>query len=408
MTRLSYLLLIPLLTVGDWPGWRGSDRTGVSTEKGLLSTWPKDGPPLVWTATGLGGGYATPSVANGRLFVLGSKSGEEYVHALDVATGKPHWSIKIGKVGENKGPQYPGPRSTPTLANGKLYVLGSDGDLVCMDCADGKLVWHHHLEKAFEGNRGPWAYTESPLLDGDVLICTPGGPSAAMLALDAKTGKPLWKTPVDDGNIAGYASPVVAFAGSRKLYVQFMGAAVVGVDATTGERLWKYRKNVGGVNAAAPIYHDGCVFTSAAGNEDAGGDALLRLVPTDKGVDVKQVYLKTNMKNFHGGVVRVGEHLYGTGNAGLVCLDFKTGDAKWKHRSIGQGSVLVADGHLYLRNTRGEMALVEVSPEAYREKGRFTPPKRSKYPTFAHPIVANGKLYLRDEDYLFCYDVQAK
>jgi outer membrane protein assembly factor BamB len=408
MTRLPLLCFLPLLVAADWPAWRGPDRSGVSKETGLLQSWPKGGPKLLWTATGLGGGYATPSVAAGRLYVLGSKAGEEYAHCLDVNGGKPVWSVKIGKVGVIRGPNYPGPRSTPTIDGQRLYALGSDGDLVCLECADGKLVWHHHLEKDFQGNRGTWAYTESPLLDGDVLVCTPGGPVAAMLALDKHTGKVIWKTPIDSANQAGYASPIVATAGGRKLYVQFMGAAAVGIDAKTGERLWRYRKNVGGVNAATPIFHDGCVFTSAAGNEDAGGDALLRLVPTDKGVDVKQVYLLPNMKNFHGGVVRVGEQLYGTGSTGLVCLDFKTGAVKWKHRSVGQGSLMAADGHLYLLNTRGEMALVEATPEGYREKGRLALPKRSDKATFAHPVVANGRLYVRDEGSVFCYDVKGR
>jgi outer membrane protein assembly factor BamB len=406
MRRVPLLLVLPLLTAADWPCWRGPERSGVNPETGLLSAWPKDGPPLLWGVSGLGIGYASPSVANGRLYVLGGKSGEEFLHCLDVRAGNKLWSVKVGKVGENKGPNYPGPRSAPAIDGKLLCVLGSDGDLVCLECDSGKYVWRHHLVKDFQGNRGPWAYCESVLLDGDVLVCTPGGPAAAMLALDKKTGKTLWKTPVTDANMAGYASAIVAHAGKRKLYVQFMGAAVVGVDAATGERLWKYRKNVGGVSAMTPIFHDGCVFTSASGNEDAGGDALLRLVETEKGVDAKQVYLKTNMKSFHGGVVRVGEQLYGTSGTGLVCLEFKTGDVRWKDRSVGQGSLMVADGHIYLRNTRGEMALVEVSPDGYREKGRFRQAKRSEFATFAHPVVAGGRLYLRDADLLFCHDVK--
>lgn len=405
---LLLLLLVPAAALADWPAWRGPDRTGVSTETGLLKAWPEDGPKLLWAASGVGGGYATPTVAGGRVYLLGSKAGDEYVHALDAKEGKPVYAVKLGKVGENKGPQYPGPRSSPTVAAGKLYTLGSDGDLVCLQSADGKLVWRHHLVTDFEGNRPPWAYCESPLLDGDVLVCTPGGPSAAMLGLDAATGKVRWKTPLDIGNVAGYASPVAARVGDRKVYVQFMGAAVVCVDGTTGELLWKYRKNVGGVNAATPIVHDGCVFTTAAGDAGAGGDALLKLVPGEKGVSVKQVYLSGNMKNFHGGVVRLGEYLYGTGSGGLVCLHFKTGDVKWRHRSIGSGSLMAADGHLYLRNTSGTVALVEATPDGYREHGRFAQPQRSRFATFAHPVVADGKLYLRDEDVLLCYDVRAK
>jgi outer membrane protein assembly factor BamB len=187
-----------------------------------------------------------------------------------------------------------------------------------------------------------------------------------------------------------------------------MGAGVVGVDARTGKRLFHYRKNVGGVHAATPIFHDGCVFTSASGDDSAGGDALLRLVETETGVEAKEIYRKASMKNFHGGVIRVGEHLYGTGKAGLVCLDFRTGDVRWRNRSVGQGSLVVAAGHLYLRNPRGQVALVEASPAGYREKGRLSQPKRSSFPTFTHPVVTGGRLYLRDDDYLFAYDVRGK
>jgi outer membrane protein assembly factor BamB len=241
-----------------------------------------------------------------------------------------------------------------------------------------------------------------------VLVCTPGGPTAAMLALKKKDGSVVWKTPMASAHRAGYASAVAARAGKAKLYVQFMAAHLVGVDAKTGKLLWKYRKNVGGVSANAPIVHDGHVFATASGNTGAGGDALLKLVEKAGEVTVQQVYLKTGLKAFHGGAVKVGDHVYGTGGSGLVCLDFKTGDVKWRHRSIGPGSLLVAGGRIYLRNARGDVALVQATPEGYREKGRLAQPKRSKYPTFAHPVVAGGRLYLRDEGMMFCYDVREK
>jgi glucose dehydrogenase len=393
---------------GDWPGWRGSDRTGVSAEKGLLASWPEDGPKLLWSATGLGEGYASPSVVAGRLFVMGSKDGDEYVHALSVKDGKPLWSVKVGKVGENMGPNYPGPRATPTVQGGLLWTLGSDGDLVCLQTSDGKFVWRKHLERDFEGVRNAWAYCESPLVDGELLVCAPGGPSATMLALERRTGKVVWKAAKPDGNIAGYASTIVAHAGKRKLYVQFIGPGVIGVDAKTGKLLFHYRRNVGSVSANTPIYHDGHVFATAGGLDSAGGDALLALRETGTGVEAKEVYLLRNLMTFHGGVVRIGEDVYGTGHGGLGCIDFRTGKVKWRHRSIAPGSLVAADGRLYLRGTQGQMALVEASPKGYREKGRFRQPKRSRFPTFAHPVVTGGRLYLRDADLLFCYDVQAK
>jgi outer membrane protein assembly factor BamB len=396
------------IRAGDWPGWRGPDRTGVAAEKGLLTAWPEEGPKLLWSITGLGGGYASPAVVGGRIFVMGSKGGDEYVHALSVQDGKPVWAVKIGKVGPNRGPNYPGPRATPTVRGGRLWTLGSDGDLVCLRTEDGKLVWRKHLERDFQGARPTWAYCESPLLDGDLLICTPGGESATMLALAKDTGDVVWKTAKEDRNSAGHASAIVAHAGKRKLYVQFIGPGLLGVDAKTGQLLFCYRGNVGSVSANTPIFHDGRVFASAGGLDAAGGDALLELVETAKGVEAKQVYLRRNLMAFHGGVVRLGEYLYGTGKGGLACLDFRTGEVKWRQRSGGEGALLAAEGRLYLRGTQGQMALVEATPEGYREKGRFEQPERTRFATFAHPVVANRRLYLRDDDLLFCYDIAAK
>ncbi len=396
------VLAQPHASGSDWPGWRGRDRTGVSSETGLLKEWPEGGPKLVWKATGLGGGYATPSVAGGRVFLLGSKGDEEFLHAVDVNDGQRLWSIRVGKVGENRGPNYPGPRSTPTVDGDRLYTLGSDGDLLCVATDNGKILWQHHLEKEFEGNRGTWAYAESPLVDGERLICTPGGPSATLLALDKKNGRVVWKTPLKY-NQAGYASIIVAETGGIKQYVQFINSGVVGVAAKDGRLLWKYTGNVGGQSCATPIFHDGCIFTSASGTGRAGGDALLRLVADGPDVKAKQIYLVRSMCNHHGGVIRVGDYLYGSGGAGLVCMDFKTGARKWQARSVGRGSLVAADGHLYVRGEQGEVALVEATPEGYREKGRFRQPSRSEFKAFAHPIIAAGRLYLRDADVLLCY-----
>jgi len=399
----------PPATPGDWPGWRGADRTGVSTETGLLREWPKDGPKRLWKATGLGGGYSTPSVAGGRLFVLGSKKEEEFLLALDIKDGKTLWSLKVGAVGENTGPAYPGPRCTPTVDGGRVYALGSDGDLVCAEAATGKLVWKRQIEKEFEGNRGTWAYCESPLIDGDVLVCTPGGEQAALLALDKRNGKVIWKCPIEDANQAGYASAVVAEVGGMKQYVQFLGSGLIGVSARDGKFLWRYKKNVGGVSAATPVVRDGLVYcTASAVSGDAGGDALLRLTLEQGKAGFKQEYYSRAMMNFHGGVVRVGEHLYGTNRTGLICVDFKTGKRVWLDRCVGHGSIMAADGHLYVRSDCGEVVLVEATPAGYREKGRFRETERSRFPTFCHPVVAGGWLYLRDEDRLLCYDVKGK
>lgn len=393
---------------GDWPGWRGADRSGVSTETGLLKRWPEGGPKRLWKATGLGGGYSTPSVAAGRVFLLGSKGNDEFLLALDARDGRLLWSTRVGAVGENTGPNYPGPRSTPTVDGDRLYALGSDGDLVCARTADGTVVWRHHLGREFEGNRGTWAYAESVLLDGETLVCTPGGPSATLLALHKKDGRVRWKAKVPGGNEAGYASVVVARVGGVRLYVQFLGSGVVAVDARDGRFLWRYARNVGGVSCVTPIVHGDRVFTSASGTDGAGGDALLRLDARGGKVEVKEIYLVRSITAAHGGVVRVGDYLYGCNSTGLVCADFATGARKWHDRSVGRGAVVAADGMLYLRSERGAVALVEATPVGYRERGRFEPPARSRFPAFAHPVVAGGRLYLRDADVLLCYDVKAR
>jgi len=393
----------------DWPGWRGPDRTGVSRETGLLRTWPVGGPRLVWKADGLGEGYAAPSVVGERVFVMGTRGDDEYVIALAVKDGKELWSTKVGIIGTNDGPNYPGPRSTPTVDKDLLYALGSDGDLLCLTTASGKLVWRKHLEKDFEGNRGTWAYAESVLIDGDVLVCTPGGPSAVLVALNKKTGAVIWKARVPDGNQAGYSSVISARVGNVKQYVQFLGPGVVGIDARNGRFLWEYTKNAGGVSAVTPIFYDGCIFASASGVAgDAGGDALLRLTLDNDKPGIKEVYYKRVLNNFHGGVVRVGDYLYGTGRTGLVCMEFKTGVQKWRDRCVGQGALLSADGHLYVRGTQGAVALVEANPEKYMEKGRIQQPFRSRFATFTHLALAAGRLYLRDADVLLCYDVSTR
>jgi outer membrane protein assembly factor BamB len=396
-------------TPGDWPGWRGPDRTGVSSETGLLKRWPPGGPRLLWKATGLGSGYSTPAVADGRLLVMGSHGNDEYVMALDTRDGRQLWSTRVGLVGVNTGPSYPGPRATPTIDGAFLYTLGSDGDLVCLETATGKLVWHHHLVKEFQGRRGIWAYAESPLIDHDTLICTPGGGTATMLALDKRTGAVRWKTVKKEYNGAGFASAIVVEAAGARQYVQFLGTGLMGVSAQDGTLLWFYKKHIGNYHAATPIFYDGCVFSSAtAAGEGAGGDALLRLVADGSGVKAREMYLVHSIQAAQGGVVRIGEYIYGTTGVALVCMAFRTGVKQWQERSVGRASLMAADGQLYVRGEQGDVALVEATPDRYRENGRFHQPDRSRFPAFCHPIIAQGRLYLRDDDLLLCYEVNAR
>ncbi len=405
---------------GDWPAWMGPDRTGVSTEKGLLKEWPKDGPKLLWKATGLGGGYSTPAIANGQIYLLGTRDNKEYVFALSAKDGKEIWAREIGPIAPDGPPSYPGPRSTPTVDGDHLCVLGSDGDLLWLD-GDGKVVWHKKLGKDFGGTRGRWAYAESPLIDGDVLVCTPGGEKATLAALKKKDGAVIWEASVPGGGAAGgrgrsprnaaaYASPIVATVGGIKQYIQFLGGCLVGVAAKDGKLLWLYDGVTGTTNCTTPIFHDGCVFVSATGRgrTPTSGGALLKLTANGGGVTAKEVYHIQELANHHGGVVRVGDYLYGTNNTSLLCIDFKTGATKWDNRSVGKGSIMAADGRLYVRSEKGPIALVEASPDGYKELSRFEQPQRSKKNAWPHPVIAGGRLYLHDQDVLLCFDIKGK
>jgi outer membrane protein assembly factor BamB len=387
----------------DWPGWRGADRTGVSPETGLLKEWPKDGAKLLWKATGLGAGYSSPAVVGDRIYTMGTRGKEEYVLALD-ADGKQVWEAKVGAIGKDGPPSYPGPRCTPTVDGDRVYALGSDGDLVCVDTA-GKEKWRKNLTKDFGGVRGRWAYAESPLIDGDLLVCTPGGPKTSLAALNKLTGEVVWTAEVPEGGEAAYASPVVAEAGGVKEYVQFLRNGVAAVSAKDGKFLWLFGREPTTTNCSTPIVRDGYVFESHAG-PGGNGCALLQLTADTPGY--KEVYFKKKaLDNHHGGVVLVGDYLYGTTAQTLACVELKTGEQKWSERSVGKGSIAAADGMLYVRGELGPVALVEATPSGYREHGRFNQPDRSARPAWPHPVIAHGKLYLRDDDVLLCYDVTA-
>ena len=386
--RLSLAFILGVCLVcaamaADWPQWRGPDRNGISKETGLLKHWPQEGPKLLWQVSNIDDGYSTPSVVGERIYLSSSKDmDDEYVQALDVKDGKRIWATKLGKVGPNQIANYPTSRSTPTVDGESLYILGSDGDLVCVKVADGKEVWRKNLRTDFGGIPGMWAYSESPLVDGDLLVCTPGGADATLVALDKKKGTLVWKSAVPGGDKAAYASIIVVQAAGIKQYVQFLEKGVVGVDAKTGKFLWRYDQTGKGMaNMATPVAHNGEIYTSAG---RAGFGGLVRLKATKDGVAAEQVYYERDLPTSLGGSVEIGGYLYGTNGEGLVCAEFATGKIKWHNKSIGTGSVCCADGRFYLHGENGDVALVEVTPDAYREHGRFTPPGRAQASAWCH------------------------
>jgi outer membrane protein assembly factor BamB len=405
------VLLTASARTEDWPQWRGLNRDGHSSEKDLLKEWPKEGPKLLWQVNDLGRGYATPSVAGGRIYLVSNQGLEdEFVSALDVKTGKKIWSTRIGKVGNpNQNPNFPAARSTPTVDGTVLYALGSDGDLVCLDAATGKVRWQKSLRNDFGGLAPTWAYAESPLVDGDVLACVPGGKDATIVALNKRTGEVIWKSAVPGEGMAGYASLVVDNTGGIKQYIAYTANGLVGVDAKTGKFLWRYDRTKGsqGMSIQTPVARDGYVYSGAS---RVGGGAV-RLTVAQGSVTAAEAYFDPGLPTAIGGTVLVGDYLYGTSQAAM-CVEFKTGQVKWTERGIGAASLAYADGLLYLHGEGGDVALIEASPEAYKERGRFTPPNQPAHgsgmeKSWAYPVISDGRLYIRDLETMWCYDIRA-
>jgi outer membrane protein assembly factor BamB len=396
----------------DWPQWRGPNRDGISKETGLLKGWPKGGPKLAWQLKDIGNGYATPSVVGERIYVLGNEGNDkEFVQALDVKDGKKIWSTQLGKVGApDQQPNFAAARSAPTVDGYLLYALGSAGDLACVECATGKIRWHKNLQTDFGGKVGDWAYAESPLVDGDLVVCTPGGSDATMVALHKKTGEVAWKCAMPEADQAAYSSAIIVKAAGKRQYVQLLQKGLVGVDAKDGTLLWRYGRPVSRFNAniPTPVASGDSIYTASAGT----GAGLVKVTFKDGKFSSDQIYFDIKLPTAIGGAIKVGDLLYGTTGKALDCLEYDTGKIKWEDPSIGPASLCLADGMLYLHGENGEFALVEPSAAGYREKGRFTPPDQAKRAgpmekPWAYPVVANGRLYLRDHGNLWAYNVNA-
>jgi outer membrane protein assembly factor BamB len=404
---LAVFAVVTAAIASDWPQFRGPDRDGLSKETGLLKSWPAGGPKLAWKASNLGEGHAAPSVANGRVYGMGRRGNDEVVWALDEKKGTELWCVKIADGISLQGGQggY-GPRSTPTIDGDRLYTIGVGGELVCLSTANGKSHWHKSLVSDFGGRVPTWGYSESPLIDGEKVIATPGG-SNTIVALNKLTGEVIWKAQVPSGNRVAYSSCIAADVDGQREYIQFLGGCVAGVSAKDGKFLWEYDKPAcrNQINCASPIYHDHMVFAASA-YQNGGG--LCKLETKNGEVTATEVYFTLDMQNHHGGVLLIGDYLYGFDdhNRGLTCLELKTGKVMWTNPSVGKGSVTYADGMLITRSEHGPVGLVEASPKEYVEKSRFDQPDRSSAPSWPYPVVANGHLYLRDQDIMLCYDIR--
>lgn len=388
---------------GDWAYFCGPNGDNVSTAKGLLKEWPKAGPKLAWRATGLGEGYSSVTVAGGMVFSMGNTNGGETVSAINLETGDIAWQHKIAPPSQLSAGN--GPRGTPTYDQGKVYALGGNGDLACLDAKDGKPVWEVNILTEFGGDNITWGISESPLIDGDKLICSPGGKRATLVALNKADGEVIWKCPAPGNSPAGYSSAIITEVGGIRQYVQFLHAGTIGVRADNGKFLWGNNDSANGTaNCSSPLFADNMVFT-ASGYGKGGG--MLKLTTKGESVTAKLAYHTNKMESHHGGMVLLDGYVYGASDPGIVrCLELATGKVKWENRSVGKGSITCAEGHLYIRSEQGPVALAAAVPTKYTETGRFDQPNRSGASAWAHPVVAHGKLFLRDQDLLLVYDIR--
>ncbi|MEO7414747.1 MAG: PQQ-binding-like beta-propeller repeat protein [Opitutaceae bacterium] len=406
LATLTLALLVPSAVDAasfDWPQWRGPDRSDVSRETGLLKSWPKEGPKRVWLFENAGQGYSGPAIANGKLFTLGTRNRNEILLALDANTGKELWTARLGGILDNNWGD--GPRGTPAVDGDRVYALSGPGNLVCASVADGKILWQVTMN-SLGGEVPNWGYTESVLVDGAQVLCTPGGRKGAVAALDKMTGKLLWQSKefTDD---AHYSSVVPANINGTAQYVQRTEQSVVGIAAKDGKLLWETSFRGQTAVIPTPVVRENEVYVTAG---YGAGSKMVRIGPGNK---VTEVYENKVMKNHHGGVVLVGDYLYGHADPSWVCQNFKTGEAVWRSSALGKGAVTAADGMLYcVEEGRGIVVLVEASSKEWKEHGRFTlaPESKMRSPSggiWTHPVVSNGKLYLRDQEMIYCYDVKA-
>ena len=403
---------------GDWPQFRGPNRDGASTETGLLQEWPKGGPKKDWTITGCGGGYGTVAVSAGFIYGTGRIGGKEYAWCLSEKDGKEVWNVEFAEGKRSPAGYDEGPRGTPTVVGDKVYVVSVGGELACLAAKDGKKIWSKNYVKDFKGGIPGWGYSESVLVDGEQVIGTPCSNSNAMVALKADTGELIWNTEIKSAGAAGgYSSPAKMTVNKVDMYVTLLGKAggVVGIDAKTGKALWQYTKVMNGVaNIPTPVVKDAAVWCSTGYGE--GGSALLNIKESQGKFEAEEVkyYNNKELQNHHGGMVLAGDYVYfghAHNNGYPACVELKTGEIKWKENKgagggRGSGCVVYADGMLYFRYQNGTMALVKASPDKFELKGSFEIPDKSGKDSWQHPVVANGKLYIRDQDKLHCFDVK--
>jgi outer membrane protein assembly factor BamB len=398
----AVLTATPLLSA-DWPQWRGAGRVGHSPDTSILAPWPKSGPKQAWIFKDAGVGYSSFSIVGTRLFTMGARQESEQVICLDATTGKELWATSLGPVYENNWGD--GPRSTPTVDGDHLYALSATGILACLNIKDGTEVWKVDVVKSLGGELQGWGYTESVLIDGDHVICTPGGQQGTMAALHKKTGAVVWQSSKLKGP-AQYSSPIRIEVNGQPQYAQLLMNKVVGIAPKDGALLWE--TSFPGRVAVIPtlLFHDNSVYATA------GYGTGCQMIKLD-GAEPEVVYEEKSITNHHGGVIVVDGKIYGhSDKGGWTCQDFLTGKIEWQDESLGKGTCTYAAGHLIcVDENDGTVVLATAKPDKWQEISRFklapqTSIRKKEGRIWSHPVVVNGRLYLRDQDLIFCYNVQ--
>lgn len=401
----------------DWPTFRGTDRSGVSKEADLLQEWPEAGPPLLWKSEGTGRGYTSLAIANGKMYLLGDgisdvDSKDEYFICLDIKDGQRKWATRIGPAWNEGSPTWQSSRSTPSVDGDRVYGLTATGELLCCNTETGATNWQKSLKKDFDGKKADgWGYSESVLIDGDHLICTPGGGKNTMVALNKLTGETVWMTSREGDRGAGHASIVISNVGGVKVYVQTTGSGGMGVRASDGKLMWSYPIDQTTAVIPTPIVKNDLVFIVAGYRR--GGALVRQKADGAGGVAIDEVYkIKPELANKHGGLVLIGDYLYGDSDdqGTPFCANLETGEVVWRKRASGSGSIAMAGapGRLYLHFANGKMVLAKAEPGDYVEVGSFTTPGSGGRPSWSQPVILDGKLYVREDNVVLCFDIRKK
>ena len=404
----TVLFLLSLATIAplgaadapSWPRFHGPKLDNISTETGLLKRWPDGDPRLLWTAKGIGEGFATAAIAGGLIYTAGNIDAQTVVTALDL-DGKIRWQVPNGKAWTGS---QPGARGTPTIDGDRLYHESPLGEVVCLDAKTGKRIWRANILEKFGSKNTTWALAESLLIDGDHVICCPGGPETAVVALDKATGQTVWKSP-SAGDLAGYSSPVLAVHNGLRMILTMTSRAVIGVNADTGDLLWRHEHVTPyDENICTPIFHDGWVFASTGHRV---GSVMLKVAVSGQKASVEEVWRSADLDSHHGGVVLLNGYLYGSRwSPQWVCLEWKTGAKMYEQRGVGKGSLTCADGMLYTVSEDGRVGLVKAAPSGHTIISRFRLPTGGEGPVWAHPVVCGGRLYIRHGDCLYAYGIK--